>query len=361
LVLRERYVRSYLCFMATSTMHCAEELGHYDIPSLDYPFPARMNGWVEEAHTHTLDWVSRFGLIAERSLPRFERCRFARLAARAYPSAGREELKIVADWNIWLFIHDDQNDEMGFGRRPELLRGLHDRLRAILAGATPGAGDDAFAHSLHELAGRMFAGAADEWRIRFLESVDEYFVACAWEAENRRDRRVPSVASYIDKRPLTGALNTDIVLIERCEQVFLPQYVYEHPMVRALTLASNNVVCWSNDILSLPKEHRAGDVHNLVIALAHERRLGWQEAVDRAAAMHDAQVETFLALERGLPTFGDDIDAELGRYVAVLRAWMRGNLDWARETGRYGQAAPRPTHVRVRGTDANGDEAVGWR
>jgi hypothetical protein len=99
-----------------------------------------------------------------------------------------------------------------------------------------------------------------------------------------------------------------------------------------------NIVCWSNDIISLEKERQSGDMHNLVIAVRHERHCSWQEAVDCVAEMHNAEVQKFVQLAQRLPRFDADIDAELARYVGILRAWMRGNLDWAFDTGRYGRA-----------------------
>jgi hypothetical protein len=303
-------------------------------PHLDYSFPPALNRWVMEAHEHSREWVTRHRLVSSDRLPHFEACRFAWLAARAYPTASLDSLEIVVDWNIWLFIHDDQNDEAGFGREPAKLRALYDQLQLVLAGE-PLSTDNVFALSLSELVGRMFERGTDAWRARFIASVDEYFSACIWEAENRAESRVPSVVDYIQKRPLSGALNTDIELIELCERIFLPDHVREHPLIREITLLSNNVVCWSNDIISLRKELRVRDVHNLVIALKHETNCSWQEAVDTAATMHLQQVKRFMELEQRLPKFGGGVDGEVARYGATLRAWMRGNIDWARETRRY--------------------------
>jgi 5-epi-alpha-selinene synthase len=331
-------------------------------PHLECPFPSVINGWVHDVHDQTLAWVEHHELVAPDRLGRFEACQFAWLAARAYPTAPREELAIVANWNVWLFIHDDQNDEAGFGRNPGKLTELHRRMREILAGSAPRAGDSAFAHALRDLIDRMFERASETWRERFIRSIDEYFEACVWEANNRLKGLVPSVASYVDKRPLTGALNTDIELIELCEQIYLPSEVRAHPDVRRLTLMSNNVVCWSNDIISLKKEHRHGDVHNLVIAIKAECGLDWQGAVNLAGEWHNAEVRRFLELEAKLPSFEPDLDAELERYLRVLKAWMRGNLDWAYQTGRYGVATvPPSTYIKELRHEHQQPSGEGWR
>ncbi len=113
--------------------------------------------------------------------------------------------------------------------------------------------------------------------------------------------------------------------------------------MRRLTVASHRVVCWANDLASLKKELASGDVHNLVMVMARAEDLGLQEAVDRVARMHDAEVRTFVSLSSRLPSFEAVVDEHLGRYVAVLQARMRGNLDWSREAARYRSEIERQT------------------
>ncbi len=136
-------------------------------------------------------------------------------------------------------------------------------------------------------------------------------------------------------RPLTGGLSIVDELVEIVEGTHLPQEVRDHASVRRLIDASHNVTCWANDVLSLEKELRHGDVNNLVMVLREADGLGLQEAVDRAVAMHDAEVDAFVGLSGRLPSFGPYVDAKLERYVSSLKARMRGVLDWSHETGRY--------------------------
>jgi hypothetical protein len=108
---------------------------------------------------------------------------------------------------------------------------------------------------------------------------------------------------------------------------------YCSPDLRALTDIAVNVTCWANDILSYPKESRRSTrVHSLPVVLARERGIGVAQALTEAAAMHDAEVERYLAAEEPLRrTAGPG----LRRYVDGLRSWMSGNYYWSLETGRY--------------------------
>jgi hypothetical protein len=40
-------------------------------------------------------------------------------------------------------------------------------------------------------------------------------------------------------------------------------------------------------------------------------------------------------LEKSVPSFGTDLDRDIEKFITVMRAWMRGNLDWSFESGRY--------------------------
>ncbi len=303
------------------------------------PFEAPMNPAVDEAHAASRAWGLALGLLEGDDARRcFDAAKFARLTARAYPRSAPVELALVAEWNLWLFVHDDGCDAASSGRDPEALLDLYRELGGILRGATARADAAAPVRAFAEVVPRILEPATAAWRARFVAVVDDYFAACLWEARNRASRRVPTLAEYIGRRRDTGAVRTSIAMIERCEGIALPESVRAHPLVEALATACNDVVCWANDIISLPKELANGDVHNLVHVVAEERCGGdLDRAMTIAAEMHDARVAEFIHLAADLPRFGRDADEQLAWFVETLCAWMRGNLDWALESGRYAE------------------------
>ncbi len=76
-------------------------------------------------------------------------------------------------------------------------------------------------------------------------------------------------------------------------------------------------------------------VHNLVIALQHEQQCSLREALSRAVAMHDAEVQCFQALATRLPSFTPAVNADLQEYVAGMQFWIRADLDWSLASIRY--------------------------
>lgn len=306
-----------------------------NFPTLNCPFPSAINQYADAVNIHTLEWVNKFDLVPEEeNFLRLQKSKFGRLAARAYPNAPLEELKIVSDWNTWLFIRDDQCDESGLGKDPIRLSALHAEFLEILQGRTPEKYDSVLSHALYDIRSRLLKKANSAWMCRFIYSVIEYFESSVWEAINRVNGKIPDTETYILMRPYTGGLYTDIELIDITEDIYLPLYVRKNQVIQNLTLMANNVVCWSNDIISYAKESKHDDVHNLVATLLPSLP-SLQRAIDLATEMTHAEIDAFVELEKQIPSFSSDIDKDVHRYVAILRSWMRGNLDWAYESGRY--------------------------
>jgi hypothetical protein len=308
----------------------------YTLPELHCPFPSTINQYVEAAQHHTLSWVKRFNLITSDSAWRhLEASKFGWLAASAFPNAPFEELKIVSDWNTWLFIRDDQCDESDLGHDPVKLACFHERWIEILMGGEPRQSDLPLTHALHDICRRLRQKASNAWMCHFTQSVIEYFESSAWEAENRASRIIPDPKTYMAMRPFTGGLYTDIELIYITERIYLPLHVRKHDILRRLARMANNVVCWSNDIISFAKEMKHNETHNLVLVLQYHYRLTPQEAIQKAAELTNKEINKFVCLQGRLPTFSTANDANVKRFIAVLRSWMRGNLDWSYISDRY--------------------------
>jgi 5-epi-alpha-selinene synthase len=257
------------------------------------------------------------------------------LIARAYPNVELEALQIVTDWCTWLFLMDDQCDEAGIGKDPEQLTRMHTQLLGVLRGVRPSQREEPLTHGLWDLYTRFVTHAPPGWLERFSTSVAQYFAANVWEATNRRQGTIPNTATYRAMRPFTSAVYPCLLLIELAEHLHLPSEVHNHPDVQRLAQMTNNVISWANDIFSLDKERRQGDVHNLALILAHEQKLTLQVALDRVGALHDAEVRAFISLAAQLPAFEPAVDADLQRYVLGMRFWMRANFDWSIITTRY--------------------------
>lgn len=310
-----------------------------ELPELYVPFPPAMHEHADVLDRRTAEWLCNLKVLAgASSYRRFYNTRIGHLAARFHPTAPFDELQLITDWYGWMFFWDDQRDETEIGQHPDSLRSRNGRLLEILAGSERPE-NDPLAHALWDLRRRLVEKATSkEWMRRFTRSVEEHFDATVWEATNRSLGVIPDLESYIRMRPITGGLNVDTQFVEIAEHAYPPSDIWNNPILRRMSRASDNAVCWANDIYSLEKEIQRNDVHNLVLILHRAHGLTLQAAVRRAIEMHNSEVKVFVESISQLQPFDGFADMRLQRFVAILQARMRGFVDWAHESGRYRSA-----------------------
>jgi len=317
---------------------------HITFPNFYCPFPPEIHPQAKEIHEHTLAWATSHQLLQrEAATRRFNASRFAWLAARVHPRTNFEELALTSDFFTWLFMLDDQFDDSSFGRQPERMKGIVDRLLAILGidrgeNAEPLQGP--VAEALRELWERALPLTSPQWQQRFIYHLRDYLDAYIWETGLRARRETPGVALYIKKRQDAGAMHLALDYIDLAEHVDLPPEIYESTLVQALLLITNNVVCWQNDIVSVEKELAHGDFSNLVLVLAKAYGRSLQEGVEMSNDMITREIKLLESLSELVPVTFPDYKQDLERYLASLRAWIRGNLDWSLESSRFSDIEP---------------------
>ena len=303
------------------------------LPQLSYPFPEVLKQPDREVVAEVTDWLVEFKLgPAPSYLRKHMALNFTTLAVTLHPYAPYTWQLVLGKWYCWAFLHDDRCDASELGRQPGRVKVLTDRLADLFAGATVHAEDEPLGHALAELRGELLELGGTAWFTELRTELDHYFVALQWEAHNRAAAMTPSVARYLEMRPVTVGLQLDDLF--SCADGVSLERVGRHPLLLEPTRLTNELVCWSNDLVSLDKELQQGDVHNLVQVLQDEHGLSLQRAVERTKQQHDETLDDYLDAERRVrEQFGDW--SELGTYLELLRARIRGIHDWAVVSGRY--------------------------
>lgn len=307
------------------------------IPSLYYPFPSGLNPHTEEVHRSSVEkWARWMGYgPSSTAYQKLKAARFCELIGRGWPNASAESLALLTDFVTFLFLWDDVGDDTGLGKEPEKLRAMNERAVEILVGGAPVEQDGPLLAVLADIYRRLKERMPGSWMRQFAHDVEDYFAATVWEANNRASGAAPSLKSYLQMRQMTGGCYPLFDLSEVADGTLLPIEVRTHPVVAEMMRAATNVLCWSNDILSIRKELDNGDVHNVVSLIHREQQCSLQEAFYRAAALHDAEVCRFLELEQTLPRFSEPLNRQVNAFLDSLRSFMRGNIDWSITTGRY--------------------------
>jgi 5-epi-alpha-selinene synthase len=296
---------------------------------LDYPFETPPSPYADKVEQWTRQWVKSFNLLPNQAaFDRFCQINYGWMGARFFPYAPFEQTALGSDWIAWLFTLDDEFDELTVGAKPYVLSQAFEKFLAILRGQeaptqTP------LSLALGDLRQRTLHFAPSlEWMERFIESIEKYFNACRWEAQNRQQNQSPDLETYLRLRQDAGAQPIAVALVELMEGQALTPSIQANSEFQALVEITLNLMGWSNDILSIEKELLAGDLHNIVLVLMAESNLSETAAFDLAIEIHNQEMQKFLDIELQLPSFSPEEDAIVQGYLRNLRSLIRGTLDW---------------------------------
>lgn len=317
-------------------------MNSYRPPKLFCPLPSELHPDMEAIEAEALErWADYLGMYARHPVfQKLRRSHFPLLLGRCHPTASQERMRAVLDFLIWNFSWDDQVDVGHLSA--EWVRQQSETASSVLHGSEPYLDSPPLLWLLASIRKRLAERMPEEWMERFIQACDTYFQGTVREAEVRGGRTCLGVDSYIALRRLSVGTYMVFAQVEAVEGFVLPREVLAHPAILSLVETATDVIAWANDLFSLSQD-LADDFHpNLVFSLQKEQGLCLQEAVDAAARMHDAAMRRFLEEQRQLPSFGEH-DAQVALFVTGMRRWIRANVDWSIQTGRYREDEPGPS------------------
>jgi hypothetical protein len=296
------------------------------IPRLSPPYAARLHPAAAQVERDSIAWLRSLGVgESGREAAIVTAGRFAWLAARAYPDAPEVRLRLVADFVTWAFLFDE-HCESAPGRE----RAAVDRLCAAVIATCAGVDTRhpaplvrAFAElrrcSIDVLGPVASAG--------FVVDLAQFVRAVQAQLDLRTGPR--DFAAQLRTRELTIGLYPCLHFID-------PDGAADRARRRDRTQLQRDrmtalALCWTNDLISLRKELRAGESHNLVLQL-HARLGGTlQGAIDEALDQYERTLAAFAALDARCRA----ADPASAAYSDGLRAWITALPAWSYASDRY--------------------------
>ncbi|MDI1460882.1 family 2 encapsulin nanocompartment cargo protein terpene cyclase [Catellatospora sp. KI3] len=174
--------------------------------------------------------------------------------------------------------------------------------------------------------------AADSQLHRLSHEIAGLFLGYEAEAGWRVAGRIPPVWEYLTARQLNSFLPC-LAVIDAVGGYELPTAVYAQPSVRRAVKLAALASTLVNDLYSMAKEGRGNGLDfSLPTVIAAEDGCSPQQAVERAAAVHDELVHTFEAEAAVLSAAGPP---QLRRFLTGVWAWLGGNREWHHTSQRY--------------------------
>lgn len=271
-----------------------------------------------------------------------ERGRYDLLVADLYPTAPVEQLRVIGELVIWMFVYDDHFDINRFGSgRPGLDASLAaDHVTAVLdGGSPPDAGP--LLSALRSQRGHGLAALPATLRDRIHRNVKAFARGVATEVAQRRRGVIPSLADYWVLRSDTFAGPVLVDLVEVAERTALPQALLDCGPYRDVVRSAIKIMIIIQDLFSARKERAANETHNLVFVLQEDHDCDFREGIILAREMLTNQL-TRLAdnrrrLEVTLSRMGLDsqVRADVDRCLASLEMLLGGERRWCASTQRY--------------------------
>lgn len=310
-------------------------------PAVFCPLLPKISPSADEVQRYALHWATRHGLLeSSRAQAAFASAKFGNLMARAHPTASVANLGLATAWLTAIFALDDLLETSLVADAGRTRLAIAELITWLPTGGP-------VTETMRDVLGRPVCGALADvwrrtaprvsapWRARFVDHLAEYLSGTVWEAGNRATATLPTVAEYLVMRRYSAATEMFFDLIEPMHGFELPDVVLGDEHYLTVRYTGGTVIGLFNDLISWRKEAAVGDLHNVVFIVRNERRMSLAEAVHRAVAEHDAQMAAFVAARERLAAgpWGDDPQVATG--VADIAHWLRGNLDWSIESGRY--------------------------
>jgi hypothetical protein len=299
--------------------------------------PVRADGAaIATAQRQAVAWAEQVGLLrGRREVAWAAAWNVAEFAGRVYP--GSRDLSLAAQWIMWMDVIDDAIESMGAAEIRATLEPITEILRhddPSTAGTLAGP----LIVSFGDLWLRTREGMSARWRAR----VAHIWTACAdtmpWEAGNRAAGRAPDLDDYLAHRATAGATFLALVLNEALQRHELPDAVYHSGPLTALRFLAGDHICWVNDLLSLEREERHGDVHNLVLVLEQSGGYDRAGAVRETVRMANERMQTIQQLipsAQRSPRLGHVQTSLMDLAADDILQWIAGSLEFHRMSTRH--------------------------
>ncbi|KAH0380468.1 hypothetical protein KCU92_g7565, partial [Aureobasidium melanogenum] len=160
------------------------------------------------------------------------------------------------------------------------------------------------------------------------------------DSQQREQRRkltsiIPTPEQYWETRLGTSAATPTLALNEFPDNQSLPRWVMKHPRMTDIWREVNLSMSLSNDILSLKKEIKHGDIDNIVPVLVFNRNMTVQEAIAKNTDRFDRWSDEFCAFVK---VDQPDILEDVKSFITGCKHNQMANLMWCLKTSRYGLA-----------------------
>lgn len=311
----------------------------------NFPFEHedRIHPLYEQVQRGTKKWLKAFNIITDKKIREMTARAYGTFTCKIHPQGALESVQIVSDFANWLFLYDDEvedvegieDDGNEHAKVKARIEALHARSIEILNGSEIREDDSALTKGLHDIMQRIDR-IADQiwkdpleyrvWKERFVKDIKLYFESTLWETPYRLEKRIPSLEDYINERPKFSGTWIMFDFIELVEGITIPNEIFKTELFQQIRLTGANLVNWPNDaIFSAYKEFLKEDVQNLIFVLKQQHKITYKEAFEEGGKLIDKELARFENLRKKVENRNNNVKI----YLNGIFNWLSGHHFWA--------------------------------
>ncbi|MER5768208.1 terpene synthase family protein [Streptomyces sp. NPDC001985] len=302
--------------------------------------PDRVHPAADHIGRHLMAWAVHTGLASDgRDMARLDSAGYHLAAARVLPDAAPAGVELFAEWTVWLFHLDDEQDQGAMGRSAASVAAGYDAITAVMAGRPAPAGASPAVTAAAALWPRTAGRMSPAWSRRFLAHIHDHRDAFIAQAAHRAGGTLPTPEQYPALRRNDNAMFL-YDLVEVAHRTEIPPELAGDPHWTELCAASSDIGAWCNDLLSLDREAANGETTNYVTVLEHATGAGRHAAVEQVRALitrrsHDLAAAADACLARAADLAPRTDPDGVRRVVATIVDMPGAYVAWMLASGRY--------------------------
>ncbi|KAI0514695.1 isoprenoid synthase domain-containing protein [Xylaria bambusicola] len=284
-------------------------------------------------------WTKALTKMDPKTAKILTKANFAYLISLSAPQADAEAFRMAVDWCIWAFVFDDQYDEGEM--KDKTIESAHEMIYtlSLMDDSYPPVDPKKyplrymFQSTWHRFQQR---NPAPDLQQRWKETHRKCLYAIlqqVWLAQSNTGLDV-AIPDYMATRRQSIGSYCLFVVVEWAHGIKLTQDIMDHPSIATCERAAADLTWLVNDVLSYKKDLGFGVEHNL-ICLLKRQGLSEQQAMDRTGEIMNQCQKDWDDAVANLPSWGEETDKEVQRYLGACRDVARANLWWSFKSGRY--------------------------
>ncbi|KAH7230890.1 isoprenoid synthase domain-containing protein [Fusarium tricinctum] len=322
--------------MAAMTAYCHLEwtkIGHYNTEGRWIKLPEalfasimavepKINPMYKISKALSDDWLRDALRMDDITASSWSRLDIAYMSAICASNADIETLKLMNDWNGWVFAFDDPFDEGIFTNDP--IKAAEEVIYTLATldniHPTISPEDNPLRHTLQSCWVRFSQRSSPALQYRWKHHLTVYCIGVLQQVGIQQRASRPTVEEYMNVRAGCVGAYPCIGLMELAEGIDLPQNVMNHPSLEAIS----RITC---DL---------------------DQGLTDQQAVDQIGEMLYNCYRRWHAALNELTSWGEAVDRDVMKFVNGCRNVALGNLHWSLSTFRYlGNDGPEVKRTRM--------------